>query len=585
MKFPVLFRVFASLNILGFLALLVQTALFFSTSGIGLPAVTLSIIATIWVLLTSFLWFFGSRYSYPLLYLTALVLAGMAVAVMAGLRHQNNSIFFNVFYGAVILIYCIFLLVSCFYRPIKEWQSSEGKGIVLPLVLFGLLTGAVFAGTIILNMKLTKYLVLDVYPNADPYRNAGLVFDLRGTTETDGLVISTNYDVRELSGRLYFADNYEAKEEKDFFRVENVRFESVSNEMLTYGENLYTGEGELTLFFGCTFPPVKAKRIIFMPEGEALPSNKSFVFTALHSKKFFDGYKDRYAFVEDEVVEEYYEESYDDGDAAYYESEASAEEVIENKDSPDAIPLSVKDRDLMITDFLQELIDTYDDSRYYFNTDVPRVIIKSKAFGYYNTHQHAFRYKTKKLLYNQIGRYYPNDENDYSLNDLVWKISGKGLYLNLEDQELPFYGLNPAAIIWFKDYLMPEPGDEYMGQSAQTIYNGMFRRAMWQLATAREYFGSEEEYNQQAQAYLNASRETGFYGPGYLYKTYLEGVDQDPIFSKMYNKFPPTDNEYFYFTEEVAIGFWLRRKLDGSDAEVWETVKTILEKYDSYPFE
>ncbi|MCZ8217471.1 MAG: hypothetical protein O9262_14600, partial [Cyclobacteriaceae bacterium] len=74
MKFPVLFRVFAALNILGFLALLTQTALFFSTTGIGLPAVTLSIIATIWVLLTSFLWFFASRYSYPLLYLTALVL-------------------------------------------------------------------------------------------------------------------------------------------------------------------------------------------------------------------------------------------------------------------------------------------------------------------------------------------------------------------------------------------------------------------------------------------------------------------------------------------------------------------------------
>ncbi|NBW37258.1 MAG: hypothetical protein EBR30_20015 [Cytophagia bacterium] len=214
MKFPVLFRVFAALNILGFLALLTQTALFFSTTGIGLPAVTLSIVATIWVLLTSFLWFFASRYSYPLLYLTALVLAAMAGAVItASLLQQNTSAFFNIFYGAVILIYCIFLLVSCFYKPIRAWQKSEGKGLTLPFVLFGVIVAACFGGTIFLNIKLTKYQVLDVYTGVDPYNNSGLIFNLSGTTETDAIVISTNHDAQELSGRLYFADNYEAKEE------------------------------------------------------------------------------------------------------------------------------------------------------------------------------------------------------------------------------------------------------------------------------------------------------------------------------------------------------------------------------------
>lgn len=588
MKFPVLFRVFAALNILGFLALLVQTALFFSTTGIGLPTVALSIIATFWVLLTSFLWFFGSRYSYPFLYLTALVLGVMAaVTINFGLQFQNTSVFFNIFYGAVILIYCVFLLVSCFYKPIKEWQKNEGKGLVLPIVLFGLTIGIVFGGMMILNNKLTKYLVLDVYHNADPYRNAGLIFDLSGTTETDALVISTNYDVASLSGRLYFADNFEAKEEKDFFRIENVQFKPVSHAMLANSDLFYSGDGDLSLFLGCTFPVVKAKKIIFMPDQEGLPDDKTFVFTSLHSKKFFDGYKDRYAFIEEEVREEAYdhEEEYYDGDAEYYESEAASAEVIENKDLPDAKPLSSNHRDAIITDFFQELVDTYDDSRYYFNTDVPRIILKKKAFGYYNTHQHAFRYKTKVALYAQIERYYPGNEHDYSLNDLIWKISGRGLYLNLEDQELPFYGLNPAFVDWFSEYLLPQPDDEYLGQSAQAIYDGIFRRAIWQLATAREYFESEEQYEQHAQDYLSASRESGFYGPGYLYKTYLEGASQDPIFTKMYNKFPPTDNEYFYFTEEVAIGFWLRRKLDGSDKEVWDALKKILKTYDTYPFE
>jgi hypothetical protein len=585
MKFPVLFRVFASLNILGFLALLTQTALFFSTTGIGLPAVSLSIIATIWVLVTSFLWFFASRYSYPLLYLTALILAAMAAAVMmVSLRQQNTSAFFNIFYGAVVLIYCIFLLVSCFYKPIREWQKNEGKAITLPFILFGVIVAASFGGTIFLNIKLTKYQVLDVYTSIDPYNNNGLIFNLSGTTETDAIVISTNYDVQELSGRLYFADNYEAKEEKDFFRVENVRFKTVTQDMLAGGESFYIGDGELTSVLGCTFQVVKAKKVIFVLDQQSLPTDKSFVFTTLHSKKLFDEYTDRYAFVEAEAVEEAYEE-YDGGDAAYYESEAEAQELIENKDLPEAIPLSVADRKLMINDFFQELVDTYDDSRYYFNTDVPRVILKTKPFGFYNSHQYVFRYKTKKLLYNQLARYNAEDENDYSFNDLVWKVSGKGLSLNLEDQELPFYGLNPAAIMWFRDYLLPAPDEEYMGQSAQTIYNGMFRRAMWQLATAREYFKDDADYDRQAEAYLDASREEGFYGPGYLYKTYLEGGNQDPVFSKMYNKFPATDNEYFYFTEEVAIGFWLRRRLDGSDAEVWKTVKTILEKYDDYPFE
>ncbi len=184
-----------------------------------------------------------------------------------------------------------------------------------------------------------------------------------------------------------------------------------------------------------------------------------------------------------------------------------------------------------------------------------------------------------------MGRAYPEEEQDFTLNDLWWKISGRGIYLNLEDQELPFYGLNPGFVRWLHEYMLPEPGSEYLGQTSKALYDGMFRRAVWQLATAHEYFESEAQYDQEAQAYLDAIRQQGFYGPGYLYKTYMEGVSSDPIFAKLYNTFPPTDGEYFYFTEEVAIGFWLRRRLDGSDDEVWTLLKTVLEKYDTYPFE
>jgi hypothetical protein len=593
MKVPIAFRVFAAINLFAFLLLLLQAIILITNPRLGSTAASISMVATAWLLITSFMWFFGSRYSYPLLYLTAVVIMATVAIVFFQNDRQGPSgsseILFAVLYLAVPLIYSTFLIVSLFFKPVKEWATSvhTSRTHLVPAIILLTISLLSFGSLSLLNQLASKGVVLESVYASETLPSGGFIIDFGDLMEFDQIVISTDHDTSDLDLLIYFSDNYEATEKENFSKYETLSFKPLSTiEIQDYSD--LPSVDDQTIFLAASLPITKAKRIMVVPITGSLKVGKTFNFSVLHRVQYFDKDKSPGRFITSDGIDkpspfgdfEEFDDAPPDGSFG-----VAPEEIIENRDLPEPKSITPEERERLIKDFVAQLVKDYDDVKYIFNRDVPRMKVESKDFGFYAGYQRIFRDQSELPLSYLLETKNVGNSGELSLNDKIWELSGRGLYTNLEDFDLPFNGLNPNFVRWAKGYLLPQPNDEIIGIAASSYYNNLFRRSVWLLAVSREYFNDKKFYESEAKAYREAMDETGFYGPNYLDKRYIGIETSAPIFGKLYTKFPEQENEFFYFTEQVAAGFWLRRKLDNSEPEVWEFIKAVLNTYDSYPFE
>ena len=127
-----------------------------------------------------------------------------------------------------------------------------------------------------------------------------------------------------------------------------------------------------------------------------------------------------------------------------------------------------------------------------------------------------------------------------------------------------FAHYNPMIIRWATNHMIPNPNDKNIqGIRFQDMYNELYRNNIRVIAKSYLYFKDEKSYKNAQIQYLKAMKDPDFNGPTYLYNNYGEKKDVP-----------------FLFDRHMAIGFWLRRGIDGTNDEIWQCLSKVLRMYD-----
>tara|TARA_R110002012_G_scaffold13845_16_gene58578 strand:+ start:30423 stop:31979 length:1557 start_codon:yes stop_codon:yes gene_type:complete len=506
-----------------------------------------------------------------LLYSASILYQGLAV-----LNDIGKDGFLIMFaYALLFFVYALLIFSTMLFKSVKAWANDIDTTPKPKFdgVLVGLFVGlAIFvsAGYIYANNAVTRELYIDSANSAAGPIDGYTIVHLNALTEFDGFRLSTEGNS---PGKVvaYFADKYEAVGIGDCFRSDTV--------------TLVNRDGYLY----ASFPPVWAKKMIFVQDEVAVNAYELYL---IRKVPFFDNDRNTERFVlrnsdpvpqlyagDNQVYEdEYYEEEYYDGDDM---AEAPAMEFYEETGP---ITLDEAHRTRFLTSMLDWFVAVIlpGEESFYFNTSPEELTINGTTMGVYAHFATLFR----SSLPDGARQYLKAEDanaDSYSLQRAVSEASGFNLYQTTGDlNDLPFSRLNPNFVSWMGNNLVPEPNQQFFGEEAGKIYRVSFRRMVWMLATSYEYLSDGNKWESEALAYKNAMQSEGFYGPGYLYDRYTTQDLKNSVFSKYYEEFSTNDNDYYYFTEEIAIGFWLRRRLDGTDDEMSQFLTKLLEKLDSY---
>jgi hypothetical protein len=154
---------------------------------------------------------------------------------------------------------------------------------------------------------------------------------------------------------------------------------------------------------------------------------------------------------------------------------------------------------------------------------------------------------------------------------------------------------NPDFVRWAADNLVPGGSDEALRRATQATYDRHLRDiarsyyvAYHQVAASQGDFDAQQshsggaveriaaEYMRQIREAGPDSTEVGFgTGPGWYVQWALDSI---PTARNWLSKLEGFDYSYIL---PVARGFWLRRRLDGTDDEFYAGLLKLLRAYDA----
>ncbi len=136
-----------------------------------------------------------------------------------------------------------------------------------------------------------------------------------------------------------------------------------------------------------------------------------------------------------------------------------------------------------------------------------------------------------------------------------------------------FRTFNPEIIRWGHEHLIPDPNIDVGGGTAQQRYDRQFARFFRMMAevylTLLKKDSSKNNYDSEKLAYRQAIDENQD-GLTYLAKRYAGWLPSYDV-----------QRDWSSLTVPMAIGFWLRRSIDGTRGELWIGLKKVLRLYDS----
>lgn len=207
-----------------------------------------------------------------------------------------------------------------------------------------------------------------------------------------------------------------------------------------------------------------------------------------------------------------------------------------------------------------------DSSTYEFN-------VGTKTAGFYLTSLFNFQIGIKKNITIKDGQYLC-DQYDMKSIELISGIpvhnpnikqhsSVKSNFYNSRIND-GFAHYNPELIVWAANNLIPDPKQSNIqGFMFQEIYDELYKKNFRLLVESYLYFKDEESYQAAQKNYLAAMKQKDFNGATYLFNKY------------------PNNGCDFCFDKHVAIGFWIRRGIDGTNDEIWQAFTKVLKQYDS----
>ncbi|NLI78082.1 MAG: hypothetical protein GX442_16815 [Candidatus Riflebacteria bacterium] len=128
---------------------------------------------------------------------------------------------------------------------------------------------------------------------------------------------------------------------------------------------------------------------------------------------------------------------------------------------------------------------------------------------------------------------------------------------------------NPAFVRWARQNLIPDPEDDLLGTRFRIWYNRVFARFFRLMAASYLFTRNQMDLATVRQDYLAASQGEGFEALSWLERRYGGALDEF---------FVPRNGTNFL--PEMAIGFWIRRSLDGTDAEFAAGLQDVFRRYD-----
>jgi len=153
----------------------------------------------------------------------------------------------------------------------------------------------------------------------------------------------------------------------------------------------------------------------------------------------------------------------------------------------------------------------------------------------------------------------------------IQRLAGIKIFLRQDDRGTTFSRYNPTIIRWGYQNLIPEPTDKVAGIKCQTLYDGIFQRFFRLMADAHLYLDRGQLWGKERVAYQKAMKaRKKLDGIDYLQQRYGNALSQYPL-----------SQDGTTFTAPMGIGFWLRRKMDGTAAEVWTGLGKLMALYDA----
>ena len=148
-------------------------------------------------------------------------------------------------------------------------------------------------------------------------------------------------------------------------------------------------------------------------------------------------------------------------------------------------------------------------------------------------------------------------------------LSGLPVAAAAPSSERAFTHYNRDIVAWGRRHLLPDPAMPVLGTPAQTVYDGVFSRFFRLMTEAYLHLASRGIVQREMDAYMQAAAGPGFDGLDWLEARYggtLSGYGAHGDGTAM--------------TPAMAIGFWLRRGVDGTSDELWLGLQDLVRRFD-----
>ncbi len=136
-------------------------------------------------------------------------------------------------------------------------------------------------------------------------------------------------------------------------------------------------------------------------------------------------------------------------------------------------------------------------------------------------------------------------------------------------QVVPFHKYNPEIVKWGYTHLIPDPTTKIADKTAQEVYNVVLSRFCRLMVESYRYL-EKTGYDREVENYNAKMYDDNFEGLEYFEHRY-GGILTDYEDVEDYSGFKPS----------MAMSFWLRRRIDGSETEFWKGITKVMELYDA----
>ncbi len=152
----------------------------------------------------------------------------------------------------------------------------------------------------------------------------------------------------------------------------------------------------------------------------------------------------------------------------------------------------------------------------------------------------------------------------------IEKLSGiKCFTKTIAEDGTKFNYLNPEIIDWGYEELLPKPKLKIQEYTCKEIYKTVFSRFFRMMTEAYIYGNKDNDIKELKEDYINTMYDNGYGGLDILEERHSGALQKYYV-----------SRDGTIMTPAMAIGFWIRRDIDGSSDKLWKKLQKFMLLYD-----